>query len=49
MATWYIVKRGAETLEKTFDTYEGAEILALGMALVTGEQWNVELAYGMAI
>lgn len=49
MARWYTVKRGAEVREQYFDTYEGAEMYALGLALVTGEHWNVELVFGAAI
>ena len=46
MTTWYIVKRGAEILENTFDTYEGAEMMALAMAVATGEHWHTEKVIG---
>lgn len=46
MTTWYIVKRGAAIMEQTFDTYEGAEMMALGLALATSEFWTVEKVIG---
>lgn len=47
MATWYSVERGAETLEKTFDTYEEAELMALAMAVVNGEIWHANFTCGI--
>lgn len=46
MTNWYIVKRGAAVQEQTFDTYEGAEFFAMGLAVTTGEHWNVEKVFG---
>ena len=46
MKTWYTVTYGAITHEKTFDTYEGAEMFAMGLALATGKVWKVEKAFG---
>lgn len=47
MATWYSVKRGHITLEDTFDTYEDAEMMALMMAVITGDLWHAEFTCGM--
>ncbi len=49
MDAWYTVNLGAMVQEQTFDTYEGAEMFALGLAVTTGELWHVELAVGSAI
>lgn len=46
MTTWYTVNYGASTLEETFETYEGAEMMALALAATTGEFWNVEKVIG---
>lgn len=46
MKTWYTVNHGAITHEKTFDTYEGAEMFAMGLALITGKLWHTELVMG---
>ena len=46
MKTWYTVELGAMVQEKTFDTYEGAEIFAMGLAVTTGKQWHVEKNFG---
>lgn len=49
MDTWYTVNLGAMVQEQTFNTYEDAEMFALGLAVTTGELWHVELAVGSAI
>lgn len=49
MDAWYTVNLGAMVQEQTFDTYEGAEMFALCLAVTTGELWHVELAVGSAI
>ncbi len=46
MITWYTVKRGFITLEKTFDTREEAELMALAVTAVTGEHWEAETVFG---
>lgn len=46
MISWYTVNLGAMVQEKTFDTYEGAEFFALGLAVTTGEHWHVEKVFG---
>lgn len=49
MASWYTVNCGAMVQEQTFDTYEDAEVFALGLAVTTGEVWHVKLVVGLAI
>jgi hypothetical protein len=49
MDTWYTVNYGAMVAEKTFDTYEDAEIYALALAVTTGNHWHVQFVCGMAI
>ena len=46
MKTWYTVNRGANTYEKTFKTYEEAEMMALALAVATGENWRVKMVVG---
>ena len=46
MKIWYTVNFGAAVQETTFDTYEDAEMLALGLAVTTGELWKVEKVCG---
>ena len=46
MKTWYTVNRGVNTYEKTFKTYEEAEMMALALAVATGENWRVKMVAG---
>ena len=46
MKTWYTVELGAMVQEKTFDTYVGAEMFAMCLAVTTGKQWHVEKNFG---
>lgn len=46
MKTWYTVNRGVNTYEKTFKTYEEAEMMALALAVATGENWRVKMVVG---
>lgn len=46
MKTWYIVKRGFITLEKTFDNAQEAEREAHKQTCLTGEIWHAEKVLG---
>lgn len=46
MKTWYTVNRGANTYEMTFNSYEDAEMMALALAVATGENWRVKMVVG---
>jgi len=46
MSKWYTVNHGAITLDKTFDTYEEAELMALAMAGIDHRVWHVEMVIG---
>lgn len=46
MSKWYTVNCGVITLEKTFDTYEEAELMALAMAVTDRRVWHVEMVIG---
>ena len=46
MVAWYIVKRGAITLETVFNSREEAELMAIAMTAVNGETWEAETVFG---
>ncbi len=46
MKTWYTVNRGANTYDMTFNSYEDAEMMALALAVATGENWRVKMVAG---
>lgn len=49
MASWYIVKYGAEVREETFEDREKAERLAHRLTCEMGHKWHVKLVTGMPV
>ena len=46
MKKWYIVKRGAEIIDKTFDTEYEASRYAHRITCETGKVWHAEMVIG---
>lgn len=46
MTTWYSVDRFAEHCVQTFNTRDEAELYAIAMTVVTGENWFVNQWFG---
>lgn len=49
MTAWYTVERGFITCEKTFDSFEEAELYAIAMSATTGDMWHVKFNYGYSL
>ena len=47
MKGWYIVKRGFEVIEETFENREDAERKAHLLTCLTGKVWHAEAVWGM--
>lgn len=49
MASWYIVKRGAEVREETFENRYEAERFAHRLTCETGHKWHAEAVTGSPV